>query len=138
MPLPHAAEARFFYQAAKQRLEDAVFLLEVDRTTGAVYLAGYAVECMLKALLLNQCPPPRRKEFNESFRGAKAHDLAWHKARYLEVGGPSFPSGISKAFSFVSTWEVSFRYRSGSIRLTDAKAFIEAVRIITRWAEERM
>jgi len=93
---------------------------------------------MLKALILNQCPPPRRKELDESFRGAKAHDFEWLKARYFEVGGPSFPSMISKAFSFANTWEVNFRYRGGTIKLSDAKNFIEAVRTITEWAEERM
>jgi len=93
---------------------------------------------MLKALALNQCPPPGRKELNESFRGAKAHDFEWLKARFIEVGGPTFPGRISKAFSFVSTWEVSFRYRGGTIKLPEAKAFIEAVRTITQWAEERM
>lgn len=138
MSLPHASEARFFYRAAKQRLEDADLLLELDRTTGAVYLAGYAVECMLKALALNQCPPSRRKDLSESFRGAKAHDFEWLKDRYFEVGGPRFPSGISHAFSFASTWGVNFRYRSGAIKLSEAKRFLEAARTITQWAEERM
>jgi HEPN domain-containing protein len=99
MSLPHAAEARLFHQAAKQRLEDARFLLNVERTTGAVYLAGYAVECMLKALVLNQCPPARRKQLNQSFRGSKAHDFNWLKRRYFESGGPIFPNAVTRAFS---------------------------------------
>ena len=48
MALPSASEARPYYRAAKQRFEDARFLLEADRTTGAIYLAGYCVECMLR------------------------------------------------------------------------------------------
>lgn len=121
-----------------QRLEDAGILLQLDRTTGAVYLAGYAVECMLKALALNQCPPSKRGRLNESFRGAKAHNFEWLGTRYLELGGSTFPSAIAKAFSLVSTWEVSFRYRGGAIQLPEAKAFIDAARTITQWADERM
>ena len=52
MALPNAVEARPFYRSAKQRFEDAQFLLEADRTTGAIYLAGYSEECILNALIL--------------------------------------------------------------------------------------
>jgi len=55
MALPRSPEARLFYQAAKQRFEDALFLL-AGRRTAAVYLAGYAVECMLKTLILSRAP----------------------------------------------------------------------------------
>jgi len=41
---------------AKQRFDDALLLLEMGRTTAAVYLAGYSVECMLKALILSAVP----------------------------------------------------------------------------------
>lgn len=37
-----------FRQAARLRLEDAGVLLERKRYGGAIYLAGYAVECLLK------------------------------------------------------------------------------------------
>ena len=62
MALPEAREARPYYQTAKQRFEDARFLLEAERTTGAVYLAGYCVKCMLKALVLSRTPAGRRGE----------------------------------------------------------------------------
>jgi hypothetical protein len=44
MALPNVAMARRFYRAAKQRYDDAEFLLAGNRTTAAVYLAGYRVE----------------------------------------------------------------------------------------------
>ncbi len=66
MALPRAAEARRYYRAAKQRYEDAQMLLEAGRTTGAVYLAGYAVECILKALLLANVTPPYEKHCSRS------------------------------------------------------------------------
>jgi hypothetical protein len=38
--MPSSAQARRFYRAAKQRFDDALLLLEMERTTAAVYLAG--------------------------------------------------------------------------------------------------
>lgn len=49
--MPISKNARLFYRAAKQRFDDALLLLELKRTTAAVYLAGYSIECMLKALI---------------------------------------------------------------------------------------
>ena len=71
MALPHAKEARPFYQAAKQRLEDARYLLDAKRSTGAIYLAGYGVECMLKALILATLPAKKRAAMLDSFRARK-------------------------------------------------------------------
>ena len=50
MGLPKPIEARLYYRAAKQRFDDAQLLLGAGRTTAAIYLAGYTVECFLKAL----------------------------------------------------------------------------------------
>jgi HEPN domain-containing protein len=51
-----AKEPQRFFRAAQQWLAEAQFLLQNDYTTAAVYLAGYAVECMLKALILASEP----------------------------------------------------------------------------------
>jgi hypothetical protein len=77
MGLPHASEARRFYRAAWQRFDDAGLLLAAGRTTGAVYLAGYTIECMLKALILASVASHRRENWLREFRGSQAHDLEW-------------------------------------------------------------
>jgi hypothetical protein len=46
MAVPASSEARLYYRCAFQRQEDAQILLRADRTTGAVYLAGYAIGCI--------------------------------------------------------------------------------------------
>ena len=51
-----------FWRAASQRLEAANLLLESGIFLDAVYLAGYAVECALKALILERTPAARRRE----------------------------------------------------------------------------
>ena len=57
MAVPASSEARLYYRCAFQRQEDAQILLRADRTTGAVYLAGYGRECILKALVLSALTP---------------------------------------------------------------------------------
>ena len=138
MALPHVSEARPFYQSAKQRFEDAEFLLEAERTTGAIFLAGYSVECMLKALILSVVPPDRRSEMLDSFRGARAHDYDWLKAKYFENGGPPFPSSVSKSFSLVDTWRTDLRYKSGMSKRGDAESFLTAAKEIMDWADGRL
>lgn len=138
MALPQSLEARPFYQSAKQRFEDARFLLEAERTTGAVYLAGYCVECMLKALLLSIVPAGGRAGMLASFRGAKAHDFDWLKARYFEHGGPPFPSAVAKDFSLVDTWTTDLRYKPGTTKRGDAEAFLRAAEAIMAWADGRL
>ncbi len=68
--MPSSAQARCFYRAARQRFDDALLLLEMERTTAAVYLSGYIVECMLKALILSAVPREQEAEILGMFRGA--------------------------------------------------------------------
>jgi HEPN domain-containing protein len=72
--LPSAEHARHFYRAAKQRFDDALLLLEMGRTTAAIYVAGYSVECLRKALMLAVVPRGQAEEVLSMFRGAPAHD----------------------------------------------------------------
>ena len=138
MALPSAQEARPFYQSAKQRFEDARFLLEAERTTGAIDLAGYSVECILKALLLAITPDGERAETLASFRGAIAHNYDWLKAKYFEKSGPVFPSTVSKNFSLVNTWTTDLRYKAGTSKRGEAEAFLRAAQEIIVWADGRL
>ena len=87
MALPSAEPARRFYRMAQQRCDDALLLLEMGRTTAAIYLAGYSVECMLKALILAVVPRGQEGEVLSMFRGARAHDYEWLLRLYTEKWG---------------------------------------------------
>jgi hypothetical protein len=137
MGLPNATEARPFYQSALQRFEDAEYLLAANRTTG-VYLAGYSVECMMKALILANAPAGRRVEILGHFRGGRGHDYDWLRARYFEQGGPPFPTDIARQFSFVDSWSTDLRYRAGALNPRDAEVFLRAARAILDWADGRL
>lgn len=138
MGVPVSVEARRFYRAALQRLDDARILQKAEHTTGAVYLAGYGIECILKALVLNGLPEVRHKEMLRSFRGSKAHDFEWLRSQYYQIGGARFPSGITRSFTFVSDWSTDIRYVPKTIRPTEADAFMKAAEGIVRWANGRL
>jgi len=66
---------RTFQQLADERILDATVLLEHRRYSAAYYLAGYAVECALKACIAKQTKrydfPPRRSHIEDIY----THDL---------------------------------------------------------------
>lgn len=127
-----------FFQAAYQRLEDASILFRYGRNTGAMYLAGYAVECMLKALLLDRAPTKRRTELNKDLRGSRAHDFGWLKEQYLAIGGDSFPKDVNRDFVLVNSWRTDLRYFSGSQRKAVTQSFLRSAESIVKWANERL
>jgi HEPN domain-containing protein len=139
MALPQTKEARLFYRAAIQRFDDAQFLLhQGGRTTAAVYLAGYSVECILKALILSVATGKRRTAILASFRGQRAHSFDWLKEQYLKSKGPSFPRDTSRCFRIVSTWSTDMRYKTGRLDPEESVAFLQAAETIIRWADGRI
>ena len=101
--MPSSMQARRFDRAAKQRFDDALLLLEMERTTAAVYLAGYSVECMLKALILSTVPQAQEAEVLSLFRGARAHDYEWLLQLYAEKGGARLPPSVVPHFARVNS-----------------------------------
>jgi HEPN domain-containing protein len=138
MGLPRPAEARLYYRAAKHRYEDAELLLEAGRTTGAVYLAGYTVECFLKALLLASVAPGLQKQLLGTFRGSRAHDIEWLGALYREHVETGVPTDVTRHLSRVASWSPDLRYAARALKRREADEFMESVVAIVTWADERM
>jgi hypothetical protein len=140
MPLPAAQNARPYYRAALQRLDDARFLLDKgERTNAAVYLAGYSVECILKSILINSLPTSDHEEIIGAFRKfGQGHDFSWLKHEYQTAGGAPFPPDVQRNFVTVSSWGTDIRYQTGSIKLKEAEAFLSASEAIVTWADGRM
>ncbi len=136
--MPASPNARLFYRAAFQRIEDAKFLLYVERTTAAVYLAGYSVECILKAMILAIVRRANEDEILTLFRGGRAHDYEWLQRLYAERGGPRLPREVVPPFARVNTWSTDMRYSPGTIALRDAKAFLDSSVVILTWADGRL
>lgn len=138
MAIPASNDARLYYRCAFQRYEEADVLLRADFTTGAVYLAGYGIECILKALVLMAVPAGSRSETMKSFRGSKAHEYEWLRSVYLTNGGARFPREITQHFTLVNDWSTDLRYTPRSVRADDAEAFLASAVAIIRWADGRL
>lgn len=138
MGLPAAAEARLYYRAAQQRYEDAILLLNAGRTTGAVYLAGYTVECYLKALILAGVPAGNRREILGQFQGSRAHSFEWLGNLYRRQVRTSVPADVTRHLLRVATWSTDLRYLTGTLKRPDATAFMLSVEAVARWADGRM
>jgi hypothetical protein len=136
--IPASREARSYYRCAFQRYDDAQVLQRAEHTTGAVYLAGYGIECILKALILEGQSPALRQSVLDSFRGSHAHDYEWLRSRYLLNGGARFPKVVTVAFTLVQGWSTEMRYLPRTWRADDADAFLAAAGTILRWADGRL
>ncbi|WP_337175701.1 HEPN domain-containing protein [Paludisphaera sp.] len=138
MATPKTRLVRRFSRSATQRRDEARVLFKSELHTGAVYLAGYGVECILKALILAITPPTREAEALALFRGAKAHDYNQLKAWYRERGGPAPPSSLNPAFTIVGDWSTDLRYSTATLKEEEALEFLGAVDEIIQWAAGRL
>lgn len=138
MAIPNETNARLFYRCAFHRYEEAEVLFKAGYTTGSVYLAGYGVECILKALILVSATPQTRLDTLKSFRGSKAHEFEWLRSLYLLNGGARFPSETTQQFTLVSDWSTELRYTPRSVQPDEAEAFLAAAANIIKWADGRI
>jgi HEPN domain-containing protein len=129
-------DVRRFKLAALQRFEDAQILFDNNRATGAVYLAGYAVECFLKAVLLDRTPRSKQQAVWNSFRGKAGHNL---DSLQYAVGrvGVSLPPGLLRHFLKVSSWTTDLRYYAGSKKRDDARDFLQSAAQLLEWLERQ-
>ncbi len=105
----------------------------------SIYIAGYAVECGLKALILSSVPKARREALVESFRGNRAHNFNWLIELYNENGGARRPLSITKDLAFVhDEWSVNLRYVAGEKPFREAERFILSTERILEWIEGRL
>ena len=141
MGRPQSHSALRFYLTAFQRFEDAEVLLnsQPSRTTGAVYLAGYSVECILKALVLSVTPKGVLKKTEEAItHGTEGHDLEGIKQRYFNRAKVRMPGQLARHFARCNRWGPRIRYQSGIIKKSDADGFLESARRILQWADTRL
>lgn len=120
-----------FRVVARLRLEDASVLLDQRRHQGAIYLAGYALECLLKYAIT------RRQ--GDIYLSAKfeTHDLD----ELLLAAGllPALQSArsIHAIYSeFAELWTVELRYRPKSITPKEASRLYEQVEEIYDWIND--
>jgi len=138
MATPSSSDARLFYRCAIRRFEEAQILLRAERTTGAVYLAGYGIECTLKSLVLSAAPASQTSSILGSFRGQRAHGYEWLREQYYGYKGARLPPDVNHHLTLASYWSTNLRYMPGDLKRGEAEDFIEAVAEIIEWARGRL
>lgn len=147
-----------YKRSAARRLEDAKELVEAPtfdpqrsdaeyrHLRGAMYLAGYAAECLVKAYLiqhlnaqtlaaavdiLNQQRQQHGKEPVEQI----ARTAAGHKILYLLqlTDLPQYPAYDPKLWARAAQWRSSWRYDTDSVTRADAENFVNDVQAIVNW-----
>jgi hypothetical protein len=116
-----------FQRLAKVRLREAKLLLGANAPDGAYYLAGYAVECALKACIAKST---QRHDFPDKARVNRSHT---HNVREpISVAGlKAAHEEAVRQYEFSWRWDIMIqwtedsRYQGNSA--DDAQALIEAI-----------
>ena len=139
---------------AERRFADAQYLLasrNPERANGAIYMAGFVIECLMKALLLDRHPNLRARvdpaKLSRSDREVwgllYAHDLddmlGFLPELEEKLFGLRIHSGQSvwEAFKTIcEEWTVYARYSPMTANLGQAEAFVETVEEVKKWLKE--
>ena len=100
-----------------------------------MYIAGYAPECALKALLLAHVPAAKRGAYaREEFRGAMAHDYE-HLKNLLRKIHVNMPSTVIVTLRKIASWSTDLRYEFGRKKPREATVFLQAAATVVDWVE---
>jgi hypothetical protein len=136
-------------RAALKRMMDAVKLLGEEEgdwnrkkgahARGAMYLAGYAIECKLKAIAMevNRC---RDLGELQEIWGVTENEVYTHGLEALAKRLPLYPrfrqSAVWRLFAGqVNLWRPSWRYDPHDRQNADAAKFLDAVKEVYDWLD---
>jgi hypothetical protein len=129
---------RKFQNAALQRLESARLLDAGARYLEAIYLAGYVVECALKALILANTPHSERQAvLSDEFKGKIGHNYE-HLRTLLKRRAVTIPKDVERAFRQVVWWTVDLRYEVKLLKSHVSEEFLRAAEAIRQWMERSL
>lgn len=125
---------RAFRRAAGQRQAAAEFLLRGKLNLDALYLAGYAIECGLKALILAKTPKAdRAATLAQISRGQEMHRYEKLAEILKAVGSPIPVRLVKKLRQF--TWSTDLRYMTGRGDYGESRDFLLMVDEVLRWVD---
>lgn len=130
--------ARDFLKAALQRLSATEAIFDVLRITlEAQYIGGYAVECALKALIMEKTSEADRSDtLDRLTHGAASHrkEVLLGKLRDL---GVSLTPELSKRMRRFD-WTTGLRYETGRLDSGETRAVLRTGKSICEWVEEQL
>ncbi len=133
-PVSKNLRAEVYWAAGEARLQEAEHLL-VDFPSGAVYLAGYLVECHLKWALCRREGVDYLHDLSEPGLADRLTSGRGHDVETLcEVAGYDVHIGrnesVRRAFQVASWWNPGLRYRADFAQAREAVKFLAAVRVL--------
>lgn len=139
---------------AERRFGDAKCLLnsgDAERANGAIYMAGFVIECLLKALLIERHPnlskpvDPAKlsKSDREVFDALNGHELddmlGFLPELEKKLSAVSTPSGQPawRALNDIcEEWRVYVRYSPMPAKLKQARTYLDTVEEVKKWLKE--
>ena len=136
-------------KAALKRKEDALVLLAKRRWRGAMYMGGYAIECKLKAQLLDyydcetisQLTDVLEKRFGER---PQLTTVRGHGIEYLFGFLPSSRQRLrqnrerEQDFATCNRWQHTWRYWGDTGREDEAAFFLDCVDRVFQWLSHNL
>jgi hypothetical protein len=136
-------EVKRFHDAAWKNHEAAASLLAIcspnassNQAAATIYLGGYAVECILKALVLSKVRPKRHKRLLSELKKEVGHDLEKLRQR-LEKGKKATPLPLAQArqLRFIrARWSSEMRYDPQKKPTDEARQFLASAEALLNWA----
>jgi HEPN domain-containing protein len=128
---------RDFQRAADQRLTTAEFLRDSGYNLDAMYLAGYAIECTLKALILELTRIMDRPDtLKKISTGKKMHDNEVLAGLLKDLGQP-LPVVLAKKFRRYE-WTTDLRYETGRTASGETRGFLKVAKETCDWVKGKL
>ena len=131
-------------KSALKRWEDARYLRNGKHWRGAMYLAGYAIECRLKAVLMEKFNVNRIQELESALekRIGRSINAFTHNIEVLfsftDAYGRLKDRPITedlRAYRKCNTWTVAWRYNPTDGNEKECNEFMNAVHRFSRYIE---
>ena len=133
--------------ASRQRLADAQALFNASRWRGAMYMAGYAVECLLKTRLIHIYDCKNLRELEDLLRQRSIlpenHTVFTHQLEDLLRLTPGYNRLIRNRemlplFNKVNQWTPNWRYTSKSTHRREATEFMISIESFMQWINNNL
>lgn len=126
--------SRDFLKVAVQRLTTAETLLREKLTLDAQYIGGYAVECALKALIMELTPAADRPDkLKRITTGKSMHDPDVLRGELRKLG-TSLPLDLARRMRRFR-WSTDLRYETGRRDTGETAALLNTAKALFDWAE---
>lgn len=133
--------------ASRQRLADAKVLFNAFRWRGAMYMAGYAVECLLKTRLMHIYDCKNLRELEDMLRQRSVlpanRTVFTHQLEDLLRLTPGYNRLMRNRemlplFNKINQWTPNWRYTSKSTNRREATEFMTSIESFMQWVNNNL